>query len=40
MVITHLVLNDMMKIRGEICDVALLLEDKELKVQQLVKLFL
>jgi condensin complex subunit 1 len=40
MVLTHLVLNDMMKIRGEICEVALLLEDPEIKVQNLVKLFL
>ena len=32
MVLTHLILNDMMKIKGEICDVALLLEDPELKI--------
>ena len=29
MVLTHLILNDMMKIKGEICEVALLLEDPE-----------
>ena len=40
MVLTHLILNDMMRIKGEICDVALLLEDPELKIQNLVKLFL
>jgi condensin complex subunit 1 len=40
MVLTHLILNDMMKIKGEICDVALLLEDPEPKIQNLVKLFL
>lgn len=32
MVLTHLILNDMMKIRGEICEVALLLEDNEPKI--------
>ena len=40
MVLTHLILNDMMKIKGEICEVALLLEDEEPKVQNIVKLFL
>ena len=40
MVLTHLILNDMMKIKGEICDIALLLEDSEVKIQNLVKLFL
>lgn len=30
----------MIKIKGEICEVALLLEDKEEKIQSLVKLFL
>ncbi|KAL4444819.1 hypothetical protein ABPG74_016027 [Tetrahymena malaccensis] len=40
MVLTHLILNDMMKIRGEICEVALLLEDEEPKIQNIVKLFL
>ncbi|KRX03620.1 Armadillo-type fold [Pseudocohnilembus persalinus] len=40
MVLTHLILNDMMKIKGEICEVALLLEDEDESVQNLVKLFL
>lgn len=40
MVLTHLILNDMMKIRGEICEVALLLEDEDVKIQNIVKLFL
>lgn len=40
MVLTHLILNDMMKIKGEICEVALLLEDNNESVSNLVKLFL
>jgi condensin complex subunit 1 len=40
MVLTHLILNDMMKIKGEICEVALLLEDPEPKISNIVKLFL
>ncbi|EGR27594.1 hypothetical protein IMG5_193940 [Ichthyophthirius multifiliis] len=40
MVLTHLILNDMMKIKGEICEVALLLEDPEPQIQNIVKLFL
>ena len=32
MVLTHLILNDMIKIKGEICEVALLLEDEEPKI--------
>lgn len=40
MVLTHLILNDMMKIKGEICEVALLLEDPDPKISNIVKLFL
>lgn len=32
MVLTHLILNDMMKIRGEISEIALLLEDPDNKI--------
>lgn len=39
MVLTHLILNDMMKIRGEISEIALLLEDPDNKIQNIVKLF-
>jgi len=39
MVITHLILNDMLKLRGEISDIALLFDDPEHKIQGLVKLF-
>jgi len=40
MVITHLILNDMLKLKGEISDIALLFEDEDIKIQNLVKLFL
>ena len=40
MVITHLVLNDMLKIKGEISDIALLYQDSDPKIQSLVKLFM
>lgn len=39
-VISHLALNDMIKIRGEISDICLLLKDEDIKIQDLVKLFL
>ena len=39
MVITHLILNGMLKLKSEICDVALLLQDEELRIRNLVKLF-
>ena len=39
MVITHLILNGMLKLKSEICDVALLLNDENVKIQNLVKLF-
>lgn len=32
MVLAHLILNDMMKIKGEISEVGLLLEDENIKV--------
>jgi condensin complex subunit 1 len=39
-VISHLALNDMIKIRGEISDICKLLKDEDSKIQDLVKLFL
>ena len=46
MVITHLILNDMLKVKlnynqakGDISDVALLFNDSDIKIQGLVKLF-
>eukprot|EP00828_Plagiopyla_frontata_P029313 TRINITY_DN3791_c0_g1_i15.p1 TRINITY_DN3791_c0_g1~~TRINITY_DN3791_c0_g1_i15.p1 ORF type:complete len:652 (-),score=84.98 TRINITY_DN3791_c0_g1_i15:83-2038(-) len=39
MVITHLILNDMLKLKGEISDIALLFSDPDPKIQNLVKLF-
>ena len=40
MVITHLILNDMLKIRGEIVDICMLLEDPDERIKDQVKLFL
>lgn len=39
-VITHLILNDMLKIRGEIVDICMLLEDPDEQIREQVKLFL
>ena len=33
MVITHLILNDMLKLKGEIVDICMLLEDEEDKIR-------
>lgn len=38
--ITHLILNDMLKIKGEIVDICMLLEDQDEKIKNQVKLFL
>lgn len=40
MVITHLILNDMLKLRGEIVDICMLLEDENERIRDQVKLFL
>lgn len=40
MVITHLILNDMIKIKGEIVDICMLLEDSDARIQDQVTLFL
>lgn len=33
MVITHLILNDMLKLRGEIVDICMLLEDEDERIR-------
>jgi len=38
-VISHLVLNDMLKLKGEIVDICLLLESDDQKVKDIVNLF-
>lgn len=40
MVITHLILNDMLRLRGEIVDICMLLEDEDERIKDQVKLFL
>jgi len=40
MVITHLILNDMLKLKGEIVDICKLLEDPNDRIKEQVKLFL
>jgi len=40
MVITHLILNDMLKLKGEIVDICKLLEDESDRIKEQVKLFL
>jgi len=40
MVISHLNLNDMLKLKGEIVDICMLVEDPEPQIRELVKLFL
>lgn len=38
-VISHLILNDMLKLKGEIVDICLLLESEDNKLKDLVNLF-
>lgn len=40
MVISHLILNDMLKVGDKIVDVVMLLDDQEVKIRDLVQLFL
>ena len=40
MVVTHLILNDMLKLKGEIVDICMMLEDKSDRIREQVKLFL
>ena len=39
MVLTHLILNDMIKIRGQISAMALCLEDEDYSIVELAKVF-
>ena len=39
MVLTHLILNDMVKVKGQISEMATCLEDKEQRIADLAKLF-
>jgi condensin complex subunit 1 len=39
MVITHLILNDMLKLKSELSDLALLLVDPNPYIQNLIRLF-
>ncbi|KAK8812200.1 hypothetical protein WA158_007434 [Blastocystis sp. Blastoise] len=39
MVLTHLILNDMIKIKGQIAEIALCLVNKNIRIQQLAELF-
>lgn len=39
MVLTHLVLNDMVKIKGQISEIAVCLEDSDARVKDLTKMF-
>ena len=39
MVLTHLILNDMVKVKGQISEMATCLEDKEYRISDLAKLF-
>lgn len=39
MVLTHLILNDMVKVKGQICEMAVCLEDKERRIADLACLF-
>ena len=40
MVISHLILNDILKLKGEIVDICMLLEDSDDRIKEQVKLFL
>ena len=39
MVLTHLILNDMVKVKGQISEMATCLEDKDARIADLAKLF-
>jgi condensin complex subunit 1 len=38
-VLTHLALNDMIKVKGDICDIAMLFQDEDPEIESLVKQF-
>jgi len=38
MVLTHLILNDMIKVKGQVCEIALCLEDDEVRIRDMARL--
>lgn len=38
MVLTHLILNDMVKVKGQVCEIALCLRDKEIRIRDMARL--
>jgi len=38
MVLTHLILNDMVKVKGQVCEIALCLIDKEIRIRDMARL--
>merc|ERR1719148_310496 len=38
MVLTHLILNDMVKVKGQVCEIAVCLEDKEPRIRDMSRL--
>jgi len=38
MVLTHLILNDMVKVKGQVCEIALCLQDEESRIQDMARL--
>ena len=39
MALTHLILNDMVKVRAQVSDIAMCLEDEESRMQDLARMF-
>ena len=39
MVLTHLILNDMIKVKGQIAEIAMCLEDEDMRVKDLTRMF-
>lgn len=38
MVLTHLILNDMVKVKGQVCEIALCLQDEEVRIRDMARL--
>jgi condensin complex subunit 1 len=38
MVLTHLILNDMVKVKGQVCEIALCLRDQEIRIRDMARL--
>jgi len=38
MVLTHLILNDMVKVKGQVCEIALCLQDEEIRIRDMARL--